>query len=448
MLLYDAKCGLCKSLALEVRSYARKPIELVALSDPEASRILSEFYPDGWSHDFYVVEDGTCRKGARALPKLARIVGARRFASLVGDYATYKRHSEECGQGADHEPNVDHGNHENPTGVSRRSFTSMMGAGAFSLAAPLSRLTSNDERPFGNNPPKDLSVHVAEVTPDGNGGFGVSLQRRPDLVLSEKPTTDVSAEDRKDNNRTVHAREKSTLAEGALNSGASFQIRKVVNEVEFENPDPKSQTAMRAQGGDDHSAQLTTYGVASDHQRFTASIHAGRGPVISAAGEPTEMTTMTGTIEHDIAQPVIDFVWVDAEDLTLSAHVDAYAIGVGALRQFYSDHRNADLTSLYDDIEGRLQELQENIDASIDEQQLVPASNQIAISGLPGFQQFAKPPEESQPIVQNGLTCSWGCALDTWCCGIGPGCGICESPCDPFGGCCVVGFSCGYYCCA
>ncbi|HEX9492792.1 MAG TPA: hypothetical protein VGA33_05990, partial [Thermoanaerobaculia bacterium] len=74
VLLYDAKCQICRNLALKLQYNARKPVEIIALSDPEAAKMLERFYPDGWKHDFYLVQNGSCRKGLGALPKLTSIV--------------------------------------------------------------------------------------------------------------------------------------------------------------------------------------------------------------------------------------------------------------------------------------------------------------------------------------------------------------------------------------
>lgn len=447
ILLYDANCDLCKGLALQIRSFAKKPIRLVALSDPEATQILSEFYSTGWTHDFYLVNDGACRKGIRAFPQLARLVGIKQFASLVGDYARYKRHSANCGQDSADTPERE--NPEPNADVSRRSFTSMMGAGAFSLAVPLSRLTSNDEGLFTNQPPKDLSVHVAKVTPQQRGGFDVSIQRRPDLILSDNPTEQVTEGDRKSANTSIQGQDISTLTQGSLDSGASYEVRKAINDVTFKNPNADARAMMRSQNGSNSSVELTMYDVTSDSQRFTTSIHAGRGPVRSNDGDITEMTTMSGTIAHDLPQSIVDFVWIDADDLSLSAHLDAYALGVKELCQFYGDRQNTDLATLYKGVVADLLELRKNIDSKFDEKQPVPVSNQLAISGLSSFQQFTKPPEDAQPVVQGGLQCKWGCAIDILCCGIGPGCGVCVGAgigCSA-GGCCVIGGSCGYYCC-
>jgi predicted DCC family thiol-disulfide oxidoreductase YuxK len=90
VLLYDAKCQICRNLALKLQYNARRPIDITALSDPEAAKMLERFYPDGWKHDFYLIQNGSCRKGLSALPKLTSIVGARRLGALIGEYTSFR----------------------------------------------------------------------------------------------------------------------------------------------------------------------------------------------------------------------------------------------------------------------------------------------------------------------------------------------------------------------
>lgn len=453
ILLYDAKCELCKGLALEVRSFARKPIELVALSDPEANRILSEFYPEGWSHDFYVVGNGTCRKGARALPKLARIVGVRRFASLVGDYATYKRHSGECGQESEHdheqERNVDHEDHENNIDVSRRSFTSMMGAGAFSLAAPLSKLTSENKRPFGNKPPKDLNVHVATVRPDGQGGFETDVERSQELV--RKKAWQDEDEDEGTNKQPV---DMETVSETELRDTATFQLERTVNSITPINVNEEEREAIQASGADtDDIGRATAYSLMSERSRYDLSLNLGRGPFVTPDG-PTVGTTMSGQINHDVAQSVVDFVKFESggpEDL--ATHLDGYAAGFQALQVFHSKRDNAKMAGVYEDISAGLLEIKPEVVASVDEQ-VAPVQNIIGVSSVPYWTRYVESPTtyssgayQTEKIHGYACGCPQCCAVGC-CIGCKCGCGIGICVCIPpwFCGCCCCAVSCGGGC--
>ena len=74
LLLYDAKCPVCRNLAQRIHFVTEKKVEIRSLSTPEAHTVLEKFYPEGWPHDFYVVENGSCKRGVRALPKLLKSV--------------------------------------------------------------------------------------------------------------------------------------------------------------------------------------------------------------------------------------------------------------------------------------------------------------------------------------------------------------------------------------
>lgn len=102
VLLYDAKCPICRNLALNVQFGARTPVEITALSDPAAATMLERFYPAGWKHDFYLIQNGSCRRGLRALPSLTGIVGPGRLGALIGEYTAYKLARTACSRKKDH----------------------------------------------------------------------------------------------------------------------------------------------------------------------------------------------------------------------------------------------------------------------------------------------------------------------------------------------------------
>lgn len=446
VLLYDAKCDLCKNLALEVRSFARKPIRLVALSDPEASRMLSEFYPNGWSHDFYLITDGTCRKGARALPKLMGMVGAKRFASLVGDYAAYKRHSEECGSEHDHthDHQADQEDRGNATGVSRRAFTGMVGAAAMPLATRLSNLTPEEKRPFSNKPPEDLRVHVVTVRPDGQGSFETSIERDQGLIRKKSWQA-------KGKNKDKQSVDMETVTDAAVRNTDILELNRTVNSIIPQNVSNAEQQAIQASSADtDGTGRAVAYGLISDRSRYGLSLNLGRGPMVTPDG-PTVATTMSGRIDHDVAQSVIDFVKFEStEGKDLATHLNGYVAGFQALQTFYAERDNTKMAGVYKRITGGLLEIKPEIVDAIDEQ-VEPMTNIIGVSSIPYWVRYVEQPAYSSNTFQTeditGYGCNCSCCVGC-CVGCGCGCtlGFCFPPYICFCNCCAGGCGAGCTC--
>jgi len=155
LLLYDHKCNLCRNLAYKIHVSTNKKVEIKSLSDPEAAEILKRFYPGGWSHDFYVIEDKVCRKGIRALFKLLKPLGPAGMASLLSEYSAFK-----IARAANTGTNNGHQ-------TTRRSMLKyaalapvVTGLSKFSLADPF--MAAHD----------DFRVHIVRVTSEeGSGGW-------------------------------------------------------------------------------------------------------------------------------------------------------------------------------------------------------------------------------------------------------------------------------------
>lgn len=152
LLVYDHKCGLCRNLAYKIHFNAGSKIEIKALSDPDVVPMLQKFYPNGWTHDFYVVHDGVCRKGLWGLPKLLTALGVKNSAALLSEYATYRlARAVSAGNGFQQ---------------SRRNLLKSMAATP--LLYGFSKVTLPNA--FNSPPQHGLSVHIAQVQrPDEHG---------------------------------------------------------------------------------------------------------------------------------------------------------------------------------------------------------------------------------------------------------------------------------------
>lgn len=450
VLLYDAMCGMCRTLAYKFRESAKEDVEIVALSSPKAEQILGEFYPNGWEHDYYLVSDGTCRKGIRALPHVGKIAGVRNSGALIKEYASHTLQSsqcDECDQDHDHsEQQSGADNGSIGSAVSRRTFAGMLSAAAVPLS-PLSGLASATDDQQYPRPPADLRVRVATVTQDGNDGFETTIQSRPDLIRSQHALKGKSSSSEEDSGSSQASSETTTLSEGSLASGDPVQVQKMESAIQLPDPDPKMRTAME-KAGDRQLVRTTSYHGFVDHERYGLNVHTGRGPAVTEDEGPTVATTMAGIIEHDVAQPIIDYIVVDIDDVQVATHTRAYVEASEALAQFYAGNDNMQMGTLYKEIANGMREVQDEFEGNVTDQQFVPSSSYVAISGLPQFEGFAELPEEGQSDEVTGYACSLSCGCNfKTCCSCGVGCGLClPSPCKACG-CCVAGCACSVSCC-
>jgi hypothetical protein len=466
VLIYDARCGLCSRLAHKLRRSDSTEVEIVALSSPKASRILDEFYPDGWSHDFYLVNDGACRKGARAIPAIAKIAGIRNSSGLIREYVSHKYYGEEC-DGCDHDHDHTHDDQQSTPDnrsiggkMSRRAFGGMLSASAAAVSlSPLAELASATDTQQHPAPPDNLQVHVAMVSPDGQGGFEAEIQNRRDLARSEHPLQGQTLDQDEESRHLSRDSDNKKLFAGSLNvdapqaprsstTDAPLQIRKMEKSIKLRNPEPQMKQALQLQGNEQR-AETTSYHGFVDHQRFGLNTHVGYGPAVSESAGPTVSTTLSGTIEHDTARPVVDFLVSTADDLHAADHLGAYVTGIQKLAEFYASQGDTEMATLYKDMAPSMQGVQEQFDATVDDQRLTPESNIVAISGLPGYKGFAEAPAAAQSDQKVGHECALTCVctLEPVCCGCGIGCGLClPTPCKVCG-CCKGYCGCSYSCC-
>lgn len=474
--VYDGQCQICRYLALKIRDSSNESIDVLPLESNKAKQLLQSFYSEEVEHDFYFVEDESCSKGIRAIPKIAQATGIRDFSGLIKSYATLKNRSNQdsdCGCGHDHDENSKiPSTTESESYISRRAFTGAMSTAAVTLMA--SPVFGADDTSSWT--PQNLEVNVATVTEDGNGDFEATVERRQDLVHSEDPLEGEPGNQNAtpDQDITPAERELSSesaeLATSSFGSSGEVVINSLTSTLDIEDADPELQRAASAQdhnngpgnspGGnrgngpgnsrsDEALAQATIYNSNADHQRFDLRINADQAPAVRETGEAIVQTTMAGEIQHDTAVPVIDYVVFNG-DATVSEHIDAYVTGVEQLQEFHADNDIEELVAVYDDIKDGLDETQTSFTENVDEEELVAVSNHIGISGVSGFHRYALPPEEYQ---SNSLSTQSITSCDAECgCGIGAccGCGLDIGACNTvirICGCCVASCGCGIECC-
>jgi hypothetical protein len=443
-LLYDAKCELCRGLALKVRHHAKRPLAIVALTDPEAGKILRNFYAGGWTHDFYLIDSGTCRKGVAALPKLLGLLGPRQFGLLIGEYAAFRVARTTC----DHKHEKTAKPHAVPAaanGTSRRHVIAM--AAAAPLLAPLSRLPklSGPFEPRQRDLP-GISVNVALVWSEGPGVSRTEVKAVPDAVRATGSFENANVESK------VHHREDVVVAQsrdgqdGApaahdASDGPRFMLRRTTLRGE------------RIRDGVAEARFMDFYGLGADYGRYNVSLSVGRGH----GG-----VSLAGIVRHDLAVPVLDYVmFVGDEELDATGHLTAYREGVRELRRFHAEAGRERLASLYGEIEAGFANAV-GIYRDNASERLVPFRNELVITSAPELMKFVdlraelarfanrpggpahlRPAALNDTAKEGGCNCSCSCAC---CCAIG--CGIGASTCPGICGlCCGCGCGCGCGCC-
>lgn len=453
-LLYDAKCQICRNLALKVQTHARKPLAIVALTDPEASRMLEKFYPDGWDHDFYLLENGSCRKGISAVPKLVRTLGAKKFGSLLAEYASFRLARQTCDTKAkkhDHGSSDGNGHHHDvPT---RRRVLAYAAAAPLLALSKVPKLTDPFE-PGGGREEKlpDLSVNLAVVWRDDSGHLHAQVRSLKNAVRSESGFT------KKSTNSKIVGRDHKIL-EQSPNFGGEPRVG-VLAAREPQFALKMSHMDVDAEG---EKRFMDTWGYAADYGRFSVTLNLGNSTVGTPRG--TEVAaTMSGMIRHDMALPMVDVVaFVGTEDAL--TQIQGYTVGVRALRDFHAQAGRSRVAELYASVE-------EGVAGAVDvyrrnlTEVLSPVKSKLVISSMPELMQFVDVQSELQRIrgeilstrigtnaggdaaiaIQGGCDCS--CSCDCCCgCGCGCGCGFCGCMCI-CECCCSCGCSCGCGCCA
>ena len=440
-LLYDAKCQMCRNLAVKIQYHARTPLDIVALSDPLASEILTKFYPNGWKHDFYLVQNGSIRRGIRALPKIMTNLGAKQFASLIGEYAGYRAAKTRCGH--DNHQHAGHAHAEN--GSSRRQVIAMAAAAPLLALSKLPRMSDPFERQVPVGLP-EIGANLALVFSDGNGGFRTDVKPLAHRVRA------TGGFDKSNIDAKITHREQTVLEE----SPEASEVRTNASDLQF----VMRRTTVKGERVRDGVTQegfVNYYGLAVDHGRYNISVNVGIGTVDTKSGL-REGTSLSGMIRHDVALPLIDYI-VFAEAVDAKTQMAGFVDGIRALARHHAAAGRERVAALYGEIEKGLANAAELYARNAGEQ-LTPSPSKLVITSMPELLKFVdlkaelkdardggRIPRANEEAIDAGpcdCNCSCGC-----CCGCGCGCaiGTCGKPgCGCMCMCCCE-CGCGCSCC-
>ena len=401
LLLYDHKCNLCRNLAYKIHITTEKKVEIKALSDPEAVEVLKKFYPDGWSHDFYVVENGVCRKGMRGLTKLMKSLGVRGMAGLLSEYSAFKiAKSAHAATANGHQP-------------SRR--TMMKYAALAPVVTGLSKLSLAD--PF-KSAAGDFSVHIAQVS-EGNGeGDWVSNAWRCEQCLAATPKFGQGNLDTKQS--SVDTVLTDTSAPLLFDGHASANI-KVIKKV---------LTTDTVKDGVPLHRVMDIYSVLLDHPRFTIAFNIGNGPVTSPTRGAEVGTSVAVMINHDLPVPNIDFIAIENNDYVYNCakYPDAFRSGIQALANLHGKGGSNALHRVYKGIADSMDLMKAEVAKAVPVT-LLPIHSKVVITSLPELMKFTSIPSTVNfGAALVGCDCSLSC-----CCGCGAclGCGCTLGLCLP-----------------
>ncbi len=405
LVLYDSKCSICRSLAYKIHFLTEKNVEIQSLYSPEAEAMLGRFYPNGWKHDFYVVHNGTCRKGLRALPGLMRSVGLKRMASLAAEYGSYKLAPKACGPA------------NGDVVESKRRLLKIAALSPLVYGFSKVRL----EEPFAQGPAEGFAVNVAEVTRDETG-FRAKAYRCTHCnraAVEEKGLPPGAS---------TRLLGSDTLAEDALagfaakaQGLANFMIRR----VEYEREMPE--------GGERKREQRTVHSAVLDHPLYNLAVNVGQG----------RTTMLAGMARHDLPLALLDYViFRPAEEEDAVTHLAAYQTGIRQLAKLHRREGRQPLARVYDEMAEGFGVLGERFDAAVSER-LVPAKNEIVITSMPEMLRFVQKPSHLQH-AEKACDCSCSC---NFCCGCGCSLGFCLEPVSPCGCDCCLACGCGCGCC-
>lgn len=419
LLIYDSKCQLCKNLAYKIHFSTDTAVEIQPLNSPAAHQSLKQFYPDGWTHDFYVVQNGRCKKGVWAVPTLARAVGARHMASLLAEYGYYRLSPKSCARV-----------HQNGAGrtdgtqLSKRRFIKL--AAMTPLLAGFSKVAR--AYPLSEAPAEGgFLVHVAEINTDQGDNFQVKTYRCTTCGRTPVKENGLS------NGSTARLIEKSDLLNTrvkALATNGDEPLLKI-QRVQYEK--------SSVNAGERLDTQMTVVASMLDHPNYNLSVSVGEG----------RATTLVGMAQHDLPLPALDFVVVHGETADAASYFAAYAQGVRGLAKLHASEGRPGLATIYREVESGLSELggryAEAVDVSVQ-----PIRNEFVLTSMPEALRFFGLPSQIREQQQkaaaeaSGCDCTCSCGV---CCGCGCTLGLCVSPDPCFCDCCV-GCGCGCGCCA
>lgn len=414
LLVYDSKCGICRNLAQKVHAMSDQRIEIQPLSSPEAHRVLSKFYPDGWAHDFYVVRNDKCRKGIMALPRLMKDVGVRNMASLMAEYGSLRFKANAAANG-------------NGNGAQRSKRDLLK----FAALSPLMLAFSKPERSGAgseDSQPGRLKIHVAEVERLGAGQFKVRAYRCDDCLKQPEKMTGVPQ------GSAAHPIENKMLTEGPVSGlellkgqSASYKIKRVRYERESVRNGSVSRDMKTI-----HSSML-------EHSRYNLVLSFGEG----------FRTTAAGMAQHDLPIPALDYVIMKGDPAADAVeHFAAYAAGVRELARLHEREGRGELARVYRDMARGLGISGERFEKQVG-RSILPGRNEFVITSMPEVMKFVQKPAhlkvtQEDDVTEAACTCECSCGV---CCGCGCSLGFCLEPVSPCGCDCCIACGCGCGCC-
>lgn len=418
LLIYDAKCSFCRNLARKIEFNAREPLEIRALSDPDAIEELTCAYPRGWEQTFYLARDGRTVKGVKALRGLNQLLGPKQLALILGEYVGFRLARVRSPiQSSD--PQGEHG-------LSRRNV--LKGLAVAPLIIPISKLPQATD-PF-NETPEGLIVNIAEVTRKGQK-IAVAVRRCEECVGSSLAFKGVR-----------EGRKPPTLLEDDLLHDETGQLFKMeTGEVSIQVRRQKLQSISVEKG----TRNLTVHNAILDASRYNIGFSVGLAP---NDGE-LEAATMAGLIAHDQPMPVVDLIYFSSPNEAVATHLEGYRL---AIKELARDHRNAGrrkLAKIYEGMEEGFSLLKEQVEGRVPES-AQPSFSEIVVTSTPELMRFVRTPStiKGEQITAQACGCSFSC-----CCGCGScfGCGCSAGFCIPprvcfCGYCLSCGCGCGYCC--
>jgi hypothetical protein len=421
LLVYDHKCNICRNLAYKIHIATKKQVEIKALSDPETAEVLKKFYPDGWSHDFYIVDNGACRKGMRGLTRLMKSLGVKGMAELLSEYSAFKiAKSAHAATTNGHQP-------------SRR--TMMKYAALAPVMAGLSKFSLAD--PFKSSA-GDFSVHIAQVTEGSSDDEWVSNAWRCDQCLGTTPKFGQGNMDTKQSSvDTILADTRTPL----LFDGHASANLKVIKKV---------LTTETVKDGVPLHRVMDIYSVLLDHPRFNITFNVGNGPVTSPTRGAEVGTTIAVMINHDLPIPNIDFIAIENNDYVYNTakYPYAYRSGIQALADIHGKGSGNALARVYKGIADSMDIMKAELEKAVPDT-LMPIHSKVVITSLPELMKFTTIPSTVNFGATVGgcdctLTCCCGCGT---CLGCGCSIGLCFPPVPCFCNACVgCGCGCGACC--
>lgn len=401
LLLYDSKCSLCKKLAYDIHFSSGQSIDIESLYSPGAQEVLAKVYPQGWAHDFYLIQNGSCKRGARALPSLMRAVGVKRMTSLCAEYGYIKLRPRTCDRGG--------ADRMHP---SKRHFL------RYAAMAPLAYVFSKlayAEPVAPNVESGTFLVHIAEVISEGAGRYTARAYECTDCARTAVKEKGVSA------GSTVALLEKKELL--ALTS-PQLKIQRVTY----------LKTAAASDGA--HlSTNMTVCATMLDTALYNLSVSVGQG----------QTTSLVALGQHDLPLPAIDFVVYRGEGDDASSYFSAYAAGVAELARLHSRAGRSNLGRTYLEMNRGLTEMGTRYAESVTDV-ATPIRNELVLTSMPEALKFFGLPGRLVPKTgasDSSCDCSCSCGA---CCGCGCTLGICVTPDPCFCDCCI-GCGCGCGCC-